>query len=183
MILAYKQSNMLKLQLVNKKSALSPFYILIYMLKELMHGYVKGLSCKLNIYVPWFTYELRVRLAPWNHILPTVPRRYFFCWSFVLFMSCVYHAFASVHCNLVVTCWKRVDLLALVCGVYLCFCHFPMWYPGSDVVFDCIVSWFMQSFLLCGPSLDVAPIMFWGCVGSWRFVFILRVFWFHACLA
>ena len=32
----------------------------------------------------------------------------------MLFMSCVCHAFASVHCCLVVTCWERADLLALV---------------------------------------------------------------------
>ena len=54
----------------------------------------------------------------------------------MLFMSCVCHAFASVHCCLVVTCWERADLLALVCDVKLC--HFPMWYPGSGVVLDCI---------------------------------------------
>ena len=29
-------------------------------------------------------------------------------------MSCVSHAFASFHCCLVVTCWERADLLALV---------------------------------------------------------------------
>ena len=29
-------------------------------------------------------------------------------------MSCVCRAFASVHCCLVVTCWKRADILALV---------------------------------------------------------------------
>ena len=32
--------------------------------------------------------------------LLTVPRRYFFCGSFVLFMCCVFHAFASVYCAL-----------------------------------------------------------------------------------
>ena len=32
------------------------------------------------------------------------------------------------------------DLLALICDVWLCFCHFPMWYPGSGVVHDCIDS-------------------------------------------
>ena len=63
-------------------------------------------------------------LAEWNHLcnfgrrlgsnqlkpsskifLLTVPRRYFFCESFVLFMSCVCHALESVHsrCCLVVT--------------------------------------------------------------------------------
>ena len=71
----------------------------------------------------------------------------------MLFMSCVCHDFASVNCCLVVTCWERSDLLALVCDVKLCFCHFPMWYPGSDVVHDllipglCHLSYY--DFLLC----------------------------------
>ena len=43
----------------------------------------------------------------------------------MLFMSCVCHAFASVHCYLVVTCWERADILALVCDVLLCFVTFP----------------------------------------------------------
>ena len=58
----------------------------------------------------------------------------------MLFMSCVCHAFESVHCCLVVTCWERADLLALVCDVLLCFCLFHMWYSGSGVVLDCIDS-------------------------------------------
>ena len=33
-------------------------------------------------------------------------------------MPCVCHAFASVHCCLVVACWERADLLALVGDVY-----------------------------------------------------------------
>ena len=32
----------------------------------------------------------------------------------MLFLYCVCHAFASAHCCLVVTCWERADLLALV---------------------------------------------------------------------
>ena len=40
----------------------------------------------------------------------------------------------------VVTCCERADLLALVCDVLLCVCHFPMWYPGSGAVVDCINS-------------------------------------------
>ena len=39
----------------------------------------------------------------------------------MLFMSCVCHTFASVHCCLAVTCCERADLLALVCDVLLCF--------------------------------------------------------------
>ena len=36
-------------------------------------------------------------------------------------MSCVSRAFASVHCCLVITCWERTDLLALV-GDVNCIC-------------------------------------------------------------
>ena len=43
----------------------------------------------------------------------------------MLFMACVCHVFASVHCCLVVTCWERADLFALDCDVKLCFCPFP----------------------------------------------------------
>ena len=40
-------------------------------------------------------------------------------------MSCVSHAFAPVHCCLVVTCWERADLFALVGDVYCIFVTFP----------------------------------------------------------
>ena len=53
------------------------------------------------------------------------------------FVSCVSHAFASVHCCLVATCWERTGLLALVGDVCcICFCYFPMWYPGSGMILD-----------------------------------------------
>ena len=55
----------------------------------------------------------------------------------MLFMSCVFHAFASVHGCLV--CWERADLLALVCDVKICFCYIPMWYPGSGVILDLLI--------------------------------------------
>ena len=32
----------------------------------------------------------------------------------MFFVSCVSHAFASVNCCIVVTCWEKADLLALV---------------------------------------------------------------------
>ena len=35
---------------------------------------------------------------------------------------------------------ERADLLALVCDGLLYLCHFPMWYPGSGMVLDCIDS-------------------------------------------
>ena len=59
----------------------------------------------------------------------------------MFFVSCVSHALASIHCCLVVvTCWERADLLALVGDVYCIFVTFPSWYPGSGVVLYCIVS-------------------------------------------
>ena len=44
-------------------------------------------------------------------------------------MSCVSHALASVHCCLVVTCWERADLLALVgdVNVFLLLSHVVSW--------------------------------------------------------
>ena len=60
--------------------------------------------------------------------------------TFLLNLYCFWHAFASVYCYFVVTFWERADLLILVCGVFLCFCHFQMWYLRSGVVLDCIDS-------------------------------------------
>ena len=38
-----------------------------------------------------------------------------------MFHVCLCYAVLSVLCSLVVTCWERADLLAL-----LCLCHFPI---------------------------------------------------------
>ena len=78
---------------------------------------------------------------PVKIFLLAVPRRCFFCRSFLLFMFRVCHGFLSVHCSLVVTCWVRDSILALLCVMFYCvYCHFPMWCPGSGVVLDCIDS-------------------------------------------
>ena len=62
-------------------------------------------------------------------------------WIFLLFMFhvCLYYAALSVPYNLMITCWERADLLAPVCDVFLCFCHFPMWCLGSGLVLHCII--------------------------------------------
>ena len=107
-----------------------------------MHWYVRGLSCKPNIYVSWSTSELRVRLAPWNRfkhfskiILLTVPRRYFFCGSFMIFfLSCVCYAFVRI--CLFVPCGHLLGKgwhlgSRLWCPILsLSLSH---WYPGSGV--------------------------------------------------
>ena len=80
--------------------------------------------------------------------LLAVPRRYFFCGSFVFSVPCVSHAFASVHCCLVVTCWERADLLAPVGDVYCISVTFPcgilgqVWYLIVSFPDLCILSYF-----------------------------------------
>ena len=49
----------------------------------------------------------------------------------MLFMACVCHAFASVHCCLVVTWREKADLLALVFDVYCYFVTFPFGILGQ----------------------------------------------------
>ena len=62
------------------------------------------------------------------NVLLTVPRRYFFCGSF-MFLFCLVFAMslcAFVYMCFVVTCWERADLLALVCGLCCEFVTFPL---------------------------------------------------------
>ena len=69
-------------------------------------------------------------------------------------MSCVSHAFASVHCCTVATCWKRAVLLALVGDVYcILFVTFPcgilgqVWYKMYVIVLFphlCRLSYFIK---------------------------------------
>ena len=47
---------------------------------------------------------------------------------------------ASVYLCLVVTCWERVDPLALVLWCITVSLSLSHWYPGSGVVLDCIDS-------------------------------------------
>ena len=59
-----------------------------------------------------------------------------------MFLFCLVFAMSlctSVYMCFEVTCWERADLLALfvVSAVSLSLSH---WYPGSDVVLDCIDS-------------------------------------------
>ena len=113
-----------------------------------MHWKVRGLSCKPNIYVSWSTSELRVKLAPLNCFKPSIK---IFYWPFKGGTSFVDLLCFSVLCLLclcvhllmcfVVTCWERDDLSALVCGVLLWICHFPIGIHGQ--VWYLIVSIFL----------------------------------------
>ena len=58
----------------------------------------------------------------------------------------------SVYMCLVVTCWERADLLALVCGVLLLVCHFPIgilgqvWYLIVSIPDLCTLTYFYSCF-------------------------------------
>ena len=65
----------------------------------------------------WLSWRPDTGLSPQVKFILTVPRRYFFHESFVLFMSCVCHALASVYCCLVVTYLDRAGTLALAYDV------------------------------------------------------------------
>ena len=58
----------------------------------------------------------------------------FFCLVFAMPLC------MSVYMCLVVTCWERADLLALVCISLTVSFSLSHWYPGSGVVLDCIDS-------------------------------------------
>ena len=74
----------------------------------------------------------------------------------MFFVSSVSHAFPSVHCCLVVTCWERADLLALVGDVYCIFVTFQSGILGQ--VWYLIVSFpdlcHLSSLMLIYNQLD-----------------------------
>ena len=61
-----------------------------------------------------------------------------FCYLCFVFVC---HTVLSVPCSLVVTCLEGAYILAILYVMFSCvLCHLPIWYPGSDVVLDCIDS-------------------------------------------
>ena len=123
-----------------------------------MHWYVRGLSCKPNIYVSWSTSELRVRLMLLKRLKPS---RKIFYWPFQDGTSFVdLLCFCSVLCLLclcarlfICALWSPAgkgltSLLSFVMSaVSLSLSH---WYPGSGMVLDCIDSWSLHPYLLRG---------------------------------
>ena len=80
----------------------------------MMHGKVRGISCKTNVYTSSSTSELRFRLAPCNQFKPSskivlliVLRRYLFCGSFVLHV--VYLVFDMLSRPFIAALWLPVE--------------------------------------------------------------------------
>ena len=120
--------------------ALSPFYILIYMFWRwcidklgVLHANQTSMCLDPNLNLGW----------GWrseSSLSPPVPRgyMYLFCGSFVFFVSLCFSCFwacSMLPCgHLLGRGWP----LGCCWWCLLYFCYFPMWYPGSCVVLDCI---------------------------------------------
>ena len=80
-------------------------------------------------------------------------------WIICVFVSCVSHSFASVHCCQVVSYWERADLLALVGGVYCIIVAFQcsilgqVWYLIVSFPDLCHFSYFQCSFFILRQSV------------------------------
>ena len=66
---------------------------------------------------------------------------------FAIHHVCLYYAILSVLGSFVIACWERIELLALMCGMFPCvffffffFLQFPIWCLGLAVVLSNIVS-------------------------------------------
>ena len=108
----------------------------------------------------------------------------------MLFMSCVCHAFASVRCCLVITCWERTDLLALVCMFNCVFVTSPcgilsqVWYLIVSIPdlchlsYSCSLNFFFYLLVLClkfpdkALHVNVLPFLFYEYVFFFKFVTI-----------
>ena len=77
---------------------------------------------------------------------------FFVCLVFVMPLC------ASANLYLADTCWKRADLLALVCGVKLLVCHFPIgilgqvWFLIVSIPELCTLNYFDENKILNGFS-------------------------------
>ena len=114
-----------------------------------------GSIMQTNIYVSWSTSELRVRFA--RHETGLSPPVKYFYWLFqsglllwdicvinVLCLSCLLVCLLQPWGHLKGKDWPLDSCLWCL----LWFCYFPIWYPGTGVVSDCIDSWSLLSFLL-----------------------------------
>ena len=74
------------------------------------------------------------------------------------YLSCVCHAFLSVQCSIVVTCWERANLLALLCVIFLCVfvtlsCGVldQVWYLLVSIPDLCFLTYFYHDKILLKP--------------------------------
>ena len=80
-----------------------------------------------------------------------VPRRCFFCGSFILFMFRVWHAFFNA--ALWSPAGKGLTAWLSFVWCFVVFCHFRVWCPGSGVILDS-TDWYWTPYLLT-LSVDI----------------------------
>ena len=104
-------------------------------------------------------------VGAWNRFKPsskifllTVPRQYFFCGSFVLFMSCDCQSFASVHCCLVVTCLEGLTswLLFVMFVVVLLLSHVVSWVRCDTWLYPFLIFAISLTFTILTFSLKMS---------------------------
>ena len=120
----------------------------------MIHRSVRDRLCEPDICLSWSTSEIRVRLAQSNMFkLQSIftDRSKAVLLLRILYVICV----SCLSCCLVCSLQPCGQLLgkgwplgSAVQDVLLCFCHLPIWCPGSGVVFDCLDSWSLHSSLL-----------------------------------
>ena len=112
-----------------------------------------------NINVSWSISEWRVRLVPLNMFKPSssffTGRSKVVLLLWILFVICVCFCYTvlSVPYSLVITCWERAYLLALLLVMFSCVLSLLIWCPGSDELFDFIDSWSIPCSLLCSEQM------------------------------
>ena len=105
-----------------------------------------------NIYVSWSASELRVRIA--RHETGLSPPVKYFYWPFhggTSFSDHLCYLFLVLSCFcicLLLSCGHLKLISWLLFVMFMWFCYFPIWYPWTGVVLDCITSWSLLSFLL-----------------------------------
>ena len=111
-------------------------------------------SCYLCfMFVSWFISDQRVRLVhcetrlspPVEYFLLTVPRRCFFCGSFMLFLSCFLCFYARLFIDAL---WSPAGRGRTFSGVWFWICHFPtgilaqVWCLSLSIPDLCSLSYF-----------------------------------------
>ena len=105
----------------------------------LIHIWTKGeVGAPLN----WFKPSSKIFYWTFQGGTSFVDLLCFFCLVFAMPL------YASVYMCIVVTCWERADLLALICGVELWICYFPIailgqvWYLIVSIPDFCTLTYF-----------------------------------------
>ena len=153
-----------------------------------MHWWVRGLSCKPNIYVSWSTSELRVRLAPLNRFKPSSKIFYWpfqggtsfvdlLCFCSVLCLLCFVHVCLYVLCgHLLGKGWPLGSRLWCLLWV----CHFPIgilgqvWYLIVSIPDLCTITYFYMGFHVRYNNIGIFYAL--TSVGPQRWCWNLKVF-------